>query len=176
MSRRLSALCFLLALSSPAWAGKPASGLAPGQDVVPWNPIHVAGPDQGTNACPVCTYLERPAVLIFTRDGKNAAALAARVEALVVANRDRELKGFVAVLDSTPKRLAEMAKQLHITHSAVCYPNAEERDKDLKAYKIHPAAANTVMVYQKYKVVATFVDLDAADFARMEAVVKALPR
>src|SRR3954454_6756624 len=99
MSRRLSALCLLLALSWSAQAAKPTSGLAPGEDVVPWNPVHVAGPDQGTNACPVCTYLERPAVLIFTKDGMNAAALAARVEALVAAHKDRELKGFVAVLD-----------------------------------------------------------------------------
>jgi hypothetical protein len=81
------------------------SGLQRGEEVVPWNPIHVAGPNQGTNACPVCTYEGRPVVLIFTKDGPNAADLAGHLEKLVDDQQKRDLKGFVVVLDSTAQRL-----------------------------------------------------------------------
>ena len=55
-----------------------SSGLDLGETVEPWRPIHVAGPDRGTTACPVCTYLDKPAVIVFTKDGDNAVELARR--------------------------------------------------------------------------------------------------
>ncbi|HEY7428452.1 MAG TPA: hypothetical protein VH682_29740 [Gemmataceae bacterium] len=148
------------------------SGLQRGEEVAAWNPIHVAGPDKGTRACPVCTYLEKPAVVVFTRDGDNAAALAEQLEKLVAANERKDLKGFVIVLDTTPDKLAKMAADKRITKIGVCYPDPQTKDKDLELYKIHPQALNTIIIYRDYKVTANFVNLDARRFNAVEEAVK----
>ncbi len=47
-----SAVMLLVALS--VWAQQvPDTGLKLGDPVPAYNPIHVAGPDKGTNTCPV---------------------------------------------------------------------------------------------------------------------------
>jgi protocatechuate 3,4-dioxygenase beta subunit len=153
-----------------------SSGLELGDTVEPWRPIHVAGPDRGTTACPVCTYLGKPAVVVFTKDGENAVELARRVEALVTAHRDKGLKGFVVVLDSTPERLAKTASRAGVSRSALCYPDPSSREEDLRAYKINPAATSTILVYKNYTVEARFVDLSAKDFGRVEAATVKLVR
>jgi protocatechuate 3,4-dioxygenase beta subunit len=171
----MAAAAFVVAdPSGPPAARSPESGLRVGDEVVPWNPVHVAGPDRGTNACPVCTYLGRPAVLIFTKEGANAAALAVRLEKLVGEHRNSELKGFVVVLDGRPERLSKLAADLKIAGIGLCHPDPRTREHDLRSYKIVPAADNTVLIYREYKVVATFVNLDAADWRRVEAAVKKL--
>jgi len=150
------------------------SGLQKGDDIESWNPIHVAGPNKGTNACPVCTYLTLPAVVIFTKDGPNVPALATQLQNLVENENAMKLKGFLVVLDSTPDHLKQMSDDLNITQIGVCYPDPATRDHDLQLYKINPAAINTIMVYKDYKVKANFVDLDAADFDKVAAVVNSL--
>jgi hypothetical protein len=121
-------------------------------------------------------YLDKPAVVVFTKDGENAVELARRVEALVKAHRDDGLKWFVVVLDSKPERLMKMAKRAGVTTSALCYPDPASRPEDLQAYKINPAATNTILVYKDYKVLARFVDLSAKDFGRIEAATAQLMR
>jgi hypothetical protein len=153
-----------------------SSGLEPGETVEPWRPIHVAGPDLGTTACPVCTYLEKPAVVVFTKDGENAIEIARRVEALVAAHRNQGLKGFVVVLDSTPEKLAKTAKRAGVSRSALCYPDPSTKKEDLQAYKINPAATSTILIYKEYTVAARFVDLSAKDFGRVEAATAKLVR
>ena len=153
-----------------------SSGLQPGDDIVPWNPIHVAGPNRGTNACPVCTYEARPAVVIFSKGGPNLPALMDRLERLVDQEQQRDLKGFIVALDTPPDPLRQMADDHKVSKIGVCYPDPDWRAEQLKAYKINPAADNTVMVYKNYKVTANFVDLSAADFGKLEAAVASLPR
>jgi hypothetical protein len=174
-----SKLIVLILLSLAGCASmdsKPAiqSGLQKGDDIIPWNPIHVAGPNAGTNACPVCTYEGRPAIVIFTHDGRNAWQLADRLEDLVIQQQKMDLKGFVIVLNSTPDDLKQMADDQKITHIGICYPDPQTRTEDLNRYKINPQADNTVMVYKAYKVEANFVDLPAADFGKVENVVAGL--
>ena len=183
MQRIKSLIVCVLVVSgfcSDSHAQKPrsgvSSGLELGETVEPWRPIHVAGPDRGTTACPVCTYLDKPAVVVFTKDGENAVELARRVEALVTAHRDKGLKGFVVVLDSTPARLAGTARRAGVSRSALCYPDPATKAEDLKAYKINPAATSTILVYKDYTVAARFVDLSAPDFARVEAATAKLVR
>ena len=153
-----------------------ASGLEIGESVEPWRPIHVAGPDRGTTACPVCTYLEKPAVVVFTRDGDDVVDLARRVEALVKTHRGKGLKGFVVVLDGTPEKLAKTAKLAGVSLSSLCYPDPSTRSEDLQAYKINPSATRTILVYKDYTVAAKFVELPAKDFGRVEAATAKLVR
>jgi protocatechuate 3,4-dioxygenase beta subunit len=173
----LIAMLVLASCTGPSGSGSPPalkSGLQKGDDIESWNPIHVAGPNKGTNACPVCTYLARPAIVIFTKDGPNVPALATRLQDLVVPQQKHQLKAFVIVLDSTPEHLKQMADDLKITQIGICYLDPATRDHDLQLYKINLAATNTVMVYKDYKVLANFVNLDAADFDQVAAVVENL--
>src|SRR5271156_998321 len=86
-------------MAPSAIASPPQSGLQKGESVEPWNPIHVAGPDRGTNTCPVCSYLERPVVVIFAKDSVETIKLAMRLEKLVATHQKNELKGVLTVLD-----------------------------------------------------------------------------
>jgi len=147
------------------------SGLQKGDDIIPWNPIHVAGPNAGTNACPVCTYGARPAVVIFTHDDKNLPALLERLQMLVTEQRKMDLKGFVIVINSTPDRLQQLGIVLKVSQIGLCYPDPITGDSDLKAYRINPAAQNTIIVYKNYKVIANFVDLVPANFDQVAAAV-----
>jgi hypothetical protein len=148
------------------------SGLQIGDDIIPWNPIHVAGPNAGTNACPVCTYEARPAIVIFAKRSADLSPLALRLQDLVNHRRDIDLKGFLIALDTTPTRLQEFAAQNNLLQIGVCYPDPAERDKDLAEYKINPAADDTVIVYRNYKVIGNFVNLQSADFDRVATILK----
>lgn len=153
-------------------SGGPKSGLAVGDEVEPWTPVHVAGPDKGTRTCPVCNYLARPAIVVFAKKGENTERLLVEVENLIAEHGDDKLKGFVAVLDATPGELELIATQNGVTLASLCYPDTKTGEKDLAAYHVSPTVANTVMVYKDYKVTANFVDLQAADLAKLEAAVE----
>jgi protocatechuate 3,4-dioxygenase beta subunit len=149
-----------------------SSGLQVGEAVPSWEPIHIAGPDKGTRACPVCTYGARPMILVVTKDGPNTARLAAGVERLVASAEAGELKGFVVVTGSTAARLRALARAQAITRSALCYPDPEHEQVDLRQkLKINPRVENTVLVYRKFRVTANFVNVDARDLAAVKAAV-----
>jgi hypothetical protein len=135
-------LIALMGCAGPSAAMRPgvASGLQKGDDIIPWNPIHVAGPNAGTNACPVCTYGARPAIVMFTRDDKNLPAFASQLQSLVNRQQKQDLKGFVIVLNSTPNRVKQLGTELKITQIGWCYPDPNTEKQDLKDYKINPAA------------------------------------
>jgi protocatechuate 3,4-dioxygenase beta subunit len=149
------------------------SGLQVGEAVPSWQPVHVAGPDRGKRACPTCTYGARPMIQVFTKDGANAALLATQIERLVKAHEREQLKGFVAVIDSTPARMRRLARQLGMQKAALCYPAPGHEQTDLRRkLKIDPTADNTVIVYRDFVVTANFVDVDGHDFAAVEQAVE----
>ncbi len=154
-----------------ASAKPPLSGLAAGESVEPWTPVHVAGPDKGTRTCPVCTYLSRPAIVVFARQGKNTNKLLVEVENLLAKHGKHQLKGFVTVLDSSPEELEQLATSEGVVLTSLCYPDAKTGEKDLAAYKVNPKVENTVIVYKDYEVIATFVDLKGDDAGQLKAAV-----
>ncbi|MCE9562150.1 MAG: hypothetical protein K8U57_08860 [Planctomycetes bacterium] len=171
-----AAIAWLLTLGWSGATEPTKSGLLPKESVEPWNPKHVAGPDRGTNACPVCTYLEKPVVLVFAKDTSNTTALTSKLEALALEKKKTGLRIVVTILDASPERLAQLAEEVKIAEVALCYLNPKSRAADLKSYRINPAAENTIMIYKDYTVTDTFVDLPAAAFGRIAtAVSKQLP-
>jgi protocatechuate 3,4-dioxygenase beta subunit len=170
----LHALSLLLVTTG---AGSPVSGLQVGEAVPSWEPVHVAGPDRGTRACPICTYGARPMILVVTRDGPDAARLAAKVEELLARSAGSELKGFVMVVGSEPARLRRLAREQGIKRASLCYPQPGHEDVDLRRkLKISPEAMNTVLVYRRFRVTANFVNVRPDAFGEVEqAVQRALP-
>jgi protocatechuate 3,4-dioxygenase beta subunit len=176
MRKGLVVLAVLAAAAAAVGRPPVASGLDRGASVEPWNPLHVAGPDRGTNACPVCTYLEKPVVVVFAKDTPNTVALTAKLEAFAAANQKTGLRVVVAVTDAAPDRLARVAADLKVTAASLCELSPRTRANDLKAYRVNPAAENTVIVYKDYTVTDTFVDLPAGDFGRLAAAAEKLLR
>ena len=178
MSRLLAVLTTLFlaigAFEQSAAANPPASGLRPGEQVEPWNPVHVTGPDRGTNLCPVCTYLEKPVVVVFAKDTTNTAVLATRLEPLARKHRAAGLRVVVAVVDIGPDRAKALAADLKFADISLCYLTPKTGPKELKAYQIDPAAENTVMVYKNYTIAATFVNLPAKDDWRVAESIEKL--
>jgi protocatechuate 3,4-dioxygenase beta subunit len=153
-------------------SGPPASGLQVGEPVPSWEPIHVAGPDRGTRACPICTYGARPMVLVVAKDGPEVARLAAKVEGLL-ASSGSELKGFVMVVGSSPGKLRRLARQQGLVKTALCYPQRGHEDVDLhRKLKINPDADNTVLVYRRFRVTANFVNVTPDGFGVVEEAIR----
>ena len=172
----VAVLAVVLPLAQLIAAQPPTSGLRPGDEVEPWNPIHIAGPDRGTNNCPVCTYLEKPVVVAFVKDTPNTVELVARLEGLAREYRKTGLRIVVAVTDAGPERVKELANKLMIADVALCCMSAKTGAKELKAYKIDPAAENTVILYKNYLVTASFVNVSAKGSGPLaDAVKKLLP-
>ena len=57
---------------------------------------------------------------------------------------------------------------------SLCYLTPKAGPKELKAYRVDPAAENTVMVYKNYTIAATFVNLPATDDGRVAEVIEKL--
>ena len=155
-------------------AGAPISGLKIGDQVEPWNPLHVAGPDKGTNICPVCTYLEKPVVVVFAKDTQNTAQLSAELEVLAREHRKSGLRVVIAITDAGETRVKVLASTLAITDASFCHMSEKTGSAELRAYRINPTAENTVMVYKDYTVAATFVNLSARDCGQVADALKKL--
>ncbi len=111
-------------------------------------------------------------ILVVTRDGPNAARLAARVERLVASADAGELKGFVVVTGSTPARLRALARERAIARIGSLLPRPRARaGRPPREAEINPRVENTVLVYRKFRVTANFVNVDARDFGGVEAAV-----
>ncbi|WP_197527779.1 YceI family protein [Posidoniimonas polymericola] len=143
--------------------GRAASGLAVGEEVEPWEPVHVSGPHKGTQACPVCTYMKAPAVVAFCRSGPETQAMIQQLEQLLADRQGGKLHAFVVLLDTPPVVASTMADAARLRLTSVCCLDPKTRAKDLEKYKINPAAENTVMVYKDYKVVANYNNLNVSE-------------
>lgn len=162
---------------STATAGEPTSGLRPGDEVSAWEPIHVAGPHAGTKTCPVCTYLEAPVLLAFAKDASAAEKLAKPLEEIAAAHRSGKLKVVLVVVDGSDEQLRQLAKDSALQSVMLCRPDPERKAKQLKAYKIDPAASNAVMLYQDYTVRKAWAGVNAAGLADVKtAADKYLPK
>ena len=149
-------------------------GLQKGEEVSAWEPIHLTGPEAGTKNCPVCTHLERPAILVFARWNENTEELAFMLDQLVQEMFLTELKGFVVVTDGDQEAIKEFAELNTIANVSICALDEKTRNDDLKKYKIDPENNNTIIIYRDFVVWSNHVDLQSTDFEKLENSVSAL--
>lgn len=108
-------------------------------------------------------------ILVATRNGPNAARLAAKVEELVARAAGGELRGFVMVIGSSPAQMRQLARAQPMVKAALCYPQPGREDVDLRRkLKINPEADNTVLVFRRFRVTANFVNVRHEEFAAVE--------
>lgn len=140
-------LIFQMVIAEP-----PASGLRPGDEVSAWEPVHVAGPHQGTKTCPVCTYLEAPTVVAFVRDSAIARKFIKPLEQLADRHEKGKLKVILVVIDSSTEEVKKLSAASGVRCLMVCQPDPAKKDKQLQAYKINPSQVSTIYLYQDYLV------------------------
>lgn len=179
MKRTAFGFAAALALALPVLAFSPTSGLKPGDMTSAFEPIHVAGPDKGTETCPVCKYGSRPAVQVWHNGdaAQNVVDLANHLDKKVAASKN-EFKAFtVGIADTEAQRdaVVKIGGMIEGGHVGVTY--LASSDPALKAYKINTDSSvkNTVIVYKDRKVVATMVNVKA-DKAGLKALDAALAK
>lgn len=140
------------------------SGLGVGENVSPFEPTHVTGPDKGTNTCPVCKYGALPAVQVWV-NGDNIKNIVPIAKALNAQVASTKLKAFVVFLidpknaDETAKTLASVAEKNKLDKVALTY--LDKNSRSVSTYKVNTSAdvKNTVIVYKDRRVTQKFVNL-----------------
>ncbi len=170
-----------LANTTPGLSGSTAipnqrSGLALGSEVTAWHPWHVSGPDAGSRVCPVCTYQDQPAVLVFAKNTANTLSLANRLEMLADNHADTGLKVLLVVTDGQPDDLKQMAEANQLRLISLCLLDPKTRRDDLAAYGINEQAENTILFYRDYVVLWKSEDLRTVEFDQLQSAVNATLR
>ena len=148
------------------------SQLSVGDEVAAFNPRHVIGPDAGTNLCPICTYLDATAVLIFAKQTANTVSLANRLETLAATFEPKGLHIFLVITDGTEAEIQQMARANDLNRISISVLEPESRADDLAAWKIDANNENTVVIYRDYIIQWKKNELRAAEFDELEGALQ----
>jgi len=157
-----------LAISAFALVGT-ESGLKVGEMVSAFHPKHVTGPHKGTDACPPCTFGNRPMVQVWVNGDelKNVAAIAKTLNAVQKEKSKSELKTFVIVL-TDPAKVKETATLIEALAARtgandVAMAYLPKNDGAIADYKVNidSDVKNTVFIYRNRKVDTKIVNLKA---------------
>lgn len=149
------------------------SGLELGDNCPAFEPIHLSGADKGKDACPMCKYGYGQGVMVWfnhtSLDTLKEFALALEKE--MQLRGEKQLRVFLIYMNPMYKEndaqsLAVLRKKIirwcneqQLNKVAMLWTNSPV-DENCKLYKINPAAVNTVMAYQKRKVIRKWVNMD----------------
>lgn len=158
----------LLAVS--AFAAKPvASGLKPGDGVGAFDVVDVTGPSKGKQLCYRCQYGFAPVAAAFINgDPMQSGELLAHLQKLVDEHKARNLRSFVVYMGGAETRAAieKVAKEKKISIPLTFLP-AGPKAADISAYRISPEAQSTLILWNKGKVHANFVNPDKSSWGEV---------
>ena len=157
------------AAPAPATAGPLVSGRQVGAVTPSFRVIDVTGKYKGQDTCYVCEYGEAPTVIgFFQKPSDDAAALIVKLNALVNSKQNKDLKGFVVMVEGPDSKawLEKLASDKGITIPMV-YLAKGPQDLGVRLYKINPAASNTFLVNNKRQVESNFVNITTDDFQQV---------
>lgn len=171
-------LATVATIALPVFAA-PLSGLKVGESVTPFHPKHLAGPLANTSNCFPCTFQNRPQVQVWVNgdDKANVVAIAKTLSAEMKEHQKQEFKALVVVLADASKMSAAEAMVKETAKlpgtKGVGMAVLAKNDEAVKAYNVNTAAdvKNTIFVYKNWKVANTFVNLKAADSAKLVAAI-----
>ena len=157
------------AAPAPATAGPLVSGRQVGAVTPSFRVIDVTGKYKGQDTCYVCEYGEAPTVIgFFQKPSDDAAALIVKLNALVNSKQNKDLKGFVVMVEGPDSKawLEKLASDKGITIPMV-YLAKGPQDLGVRLYKINPAANNTFLVNNKRQVESNFVNITTDNFQQV---------
>ena len=99
-------------------------------------------------------------------DPAKAASLVANIQKLTDENKGKNLRSFVVFMGGPELKepLEKLAAEKKITIPITFLPQGTSQP-GLSRYNINPEAKSTIMVYNRRKIHATFVDVDDKSFA-----------
>lgn len=159
----------LASIAAFVLASPPQVGLKIGDTVSAYEPHHVSGPDANTETCPVCKYVNRPMVQVWTRRDApdNTLAIAKVLDSSVNTYRKKEFKAFVVNLapaskiQETNKALASLSRKLPSANVALTSLPETSDAVALYDFPLRDDVKNVIYVYVKRRVTAKFVNFSA---------------
>jgi protocatechuate 3,4-dioxygenase, beta subunit len=145
-------------------SGKPIGSESPA-----FSPQHVAGPDKGSHACPMCKYGYHPGVIVFLNtntDWENAEVICKRLEKESIKRKAEKFKAYLVYTNPTKlpisdleNKLMKFAKQVSVQNMAITYvPSIDDEKTEMHLNKINPEVKNTIIVYNNRGVFDKFVN------------------
>lgn len=162
----LCAVAFALAVvASPL----DENGLQVGEYMGAFEPHHVTGPDAGTDTCPVCEYINRPMVQVWTNGSQEKwlAQVAPTLERATKKNQPYEFKSFVIqVIDadrekaSTAQELKNLAQKDDLSLLALTYLDRFDEAVAAHQFRLDASSKNVIFVYVNRKIEKKFVNFE----------------
>lgn len=150
------------------------SGINIGSESPAFSPQHVAGPDKGSHACPMCKYGYHPGVMLFLNTDDQwdeIAAICRRLEEESVRRNAQRFKAYLVY--TNPKnlpvkeveaKLQRFADSLSIKNMAITYvPSIHDKKTEMYLNEINPKTRSTLIVYNNRKVFDKFIDFTATE-------------
>lgn len=145
------------------------SGLLVGTECPAFDPTHAWGPDRGTRACPMCKYGHRTTGVLAwlgNDDWESAGKLAVFLETWLRQRGTQRFRVFLVYTNPKGRPTAEVTKLLeefsrknNLRDVAVLHVPSPADKPTSFLYGINPRSANTVLVYDKRRVVDKVVNL-----------------
>ncbi len=145
------------------------SGNSIGSESPSFIPQHIAGPDKGSHACPMCKYGYHPGVLVFLNtdnDWENVIAICKRLEEESIKRKAQKFKAYLIYtnpaklpIKDLESKLEKFARSLSIKSMAITYvPSINDKKTEMNLNKINPKTKTTIIVYNNRMVFDKFVD------------------
>lgn len=150
------------------------SGKSIGSESPAFIPQHVAGPDKGSHACPMCKYGYHPGVIVFLNtdtDWENIAAICKRLEEESIKRKADKFKAYLVYTNPSGLSIKEMesklekfASSLSIVNMAITYvPSINDHESEMDLNQINPKTKNTIIVYNHRRIFDKFIDFTPTD-------------
>lgn len=158
------------------------NGLRVGEFMGAYEPHHVTGPDAGTDTCPVCEYINRPMVQVWTNGSHHEwlAQVAPTIERATKKNAAHEFKSFVIqVIDtarektSTVRELKNLAKEKRLSLLALTYLDRFDGAVEAHKFRLDSTSKNVIFVYVNRKIEKKFVNFEPTN-SNLEALSRAI--
>jgi protocatechuate 3,4-dioxygenase beta subunit len=152
------------------------SGLDLGDNCPAFEPIHLSGADKGKDACPMCKYGYGRGVMVWFNhtDLDTLKNFALTFEKEMEKQGEKQLRVFLVYMNPTYQqndkksqevlrnKIIKWCSEQGLNRVAMLWVSSPV-DENCKLYHINPKAGNTVMLFQKRKVIAKYVNMNYDD-------------
>ncbi len=150
------------------------SGNPIGSESPAFSPQHIAGPDKGSHACPMCKYGYHPGVIVFLNtdtDWENVTAICKTLEEESIKRKSKKFKAYLVYTNPTKlpikeleSKLEKFANSLSIKNMAITYvPSINDKETEMNLNNINPKTKTTIIVYNNRRVFDKFMDFIPTD-------------
>jgi hypothetical protein len=156
-------------LGGTGLAADVASGLAAGTPTASIPVLDVTGAYAGKRICYVCEFQDDPNVLaFFQHTGEETAQLIEKLNALYVANKDKNFKAVAMIVEGPDAQawLEALAASTDLEIPLTVFYRGP-RDVAARLYALDPDVDNTFLVTRNRFVVANVAGIGAADFEKV---------